>query len=109
MSTMQASTPRSPRFDLPPAPDYSNTLNATDNGLAEWTSRIKAMQRQVDADDEAEQRRLEEEIVRARLARMRRSTSGMSGDFGIGMHGIDLGWCHLARTLTLFSNFLMIP
>lgn len=49
------------------------------------------MQRQVDADDEAEQRRLEEEIVRARLARMRRSTSGMSGDFGIGMHGIDLG------------------
>lgn len=49
------------------------------------------MQRQVDADDEVEQRRLEEEIVRARLARMRRSTSGMSGDFGIGMHGIDLG------------------
>lgn len=49
------------------------------------------MQRQVDADDEAEQRRLEEEIVRARLARMRRSTSGLSGDFGVGMHGIDLG------------------
>ncbi|KAG2342901.1 hypothetical protein BDR05DRAFT_934330 [Suillus weaverae] len=90
MSTMQASTPRSPRFDLPPAPVYSTT-NTADNGLAEWTSKIKAMQRQVDADDEAEQRRLEEEIVRARLARMRRSTSGMSGDFGIGMHGIDLG------------------
>ncbi|KAG1752937.1 hypothetical protein EDB19DRAFT_1670672 [Suillus lakei] len=87
---MQASTPRSPRFDLPPAPVYS-TSNTADNGLAEWTSRIKAMQRQVDADDEAEQRRLEEEIVRARLARTRRSTSGMSGDFGIGMHGIDLG------------------
>ncbi|KAG1751536.1 uncharacterized protein EDB91DRAFT_611862 [Suillus paluster] len=90
MSTTQTSTPRSPRFDLPPAPVYS-TSNTTDNGLAEWTSRIKAMQRQVDADDEVEQRRLEEEIVRARLARMRRSTSGMSGDFGIGMHGIDLG------------------
>ncbi|KAG1766953.1 hypothetical protein EDD22DRAFT_950281 [Suillus occidentalis] len=87
---MQASTPRSPRFDLPPAPVYS-TSNTADNGLAEWTSRIKAMQRQVDADDEAEQRRLEEEIVRARLARMRRSTSGLSGDFGVGMHGIDLG------------------
>ncbi|OAX42530.1 hypothetical protein K503DRAFT_341714 [Rhizopogon vinicolor AM-OR11-026] len=89
MSTMQTSTPRSSRHDLPPAPDYS-TFNPTETGLAEWTSRIKAMQRQVDADDEAEQRRLEEEIVRARLARMRRSTSGMSGDFGIGRHGIDL-------------------
>ncbi|KAG1832463.1 hypothetical protein EV424DRAFT_1368803 [Suillus variegatus] len=90
MSTMQTSTPRSPRFDLPPAPVYT-TSNTADNGLAEWTSKIKAMQRQVNADDEAEQRRLEEEIVRARLARMRRSTSGMSGDFGVGMHGIDLG------------------
>jgi hypothetical protein len=28
-------------------------------GLAEWTSKIKAMQRQVDADEEAEQKRLE--------------------------------------------------
>ncbi|KAG1900621.1 uncharacterized protein F5891DRAFT_951765 [Suillus fuscotomentosus] len=79
---MQTSTPRSPRFDLPPAPVYT-TSNTADNGLAEWTSKIKAMQRQVNADDEAEQRRLEEEIVRARLARMRRSTSGMSGDFGL--------------------------
>ena len=102
MSTMQASTPRSPRFDLPPAPVYS-TVNTTDTGLAEWTSKIKAMQRQVDADDEAEQRRLEEEIVRARLARMRRSTSGMSGDFGIGMHGIDLGRFLLLWTLPYHS------
>lgn len=98
MSTMQTSTPRSPRFDLPPAPVYT-TSNTADNGLAEWTSKIKAMQRQVNADDEAEQRRLEEEIVRARLARMRRSTSGMSGDFGVGMHGIDLGRYLLAWTL----------
>lgn len=48
------------------------------------------MQRQVDADDVAEQRRLEEEIMRARLARMRRSRTGQSGDFGVGMHEIDL-------------------
>ncbi|KAH7915180.1 hypothetical protein BJ138DRAFT_1142208 [Hygrophoropsis aurantiaca] len=88
MSTAQAPTPRSSRFDLPPAPTYSST--GTDSGLAEWTSRIKAMQRQVDADEETEQRRLEEEIVRARLARMRRSRTGQSGDFGIGMHGVDL-------------------
>ncbi|KAF9222681.1 hypothetical protein BS17DRAFT_755785 [Gyrodon lividus] len=84
-----ASTPRSARFDLPPAPVYT-TSSTTDSGLAEWTSRIKAMQRQVDADDEAEQRRLEEEIVRARLARTRRTRTGQSGDFGVGMHGIDL-------------------
>ncbi|KAH0827451.1 hypothetical protein J3R83DRAFT_4139 [Lanmaoa asiatica] len=88
MSAM--STPRSVRFDLPSAPAHSNSTPATDTGLAEWTNRIKAMQRQVDADDEAEQRRLEEEITRARLARMRRSRTGQSGDFGVGMHGIDL-------------------
>lgn len=84
------STPRTARFDLPPAPAYSSST-ATDSGLTEWANRIKAMQRQVDADDEAEQRRLEEEIVRARLARVRRSRTGQSGDFGIGMHGIDMG------------------
>ncbi|KAF8556104.1 hypothetical protein OG21DRAFT_741242 [Imleria badia] len=87
MST--TSTPRTPRFDLPPAPAHS-TSTAADTGLTEWTNRIKAMQRQVDADDEAEQRRLEEEIMRARLARMRRSRTGQSGDFGVGMHGVDL-------------------
>ncbi|KAG8213638.1 hypothetical protein J3R82DRAFT_10327 [Butyriboletus roseoflavus] len=82
-------TPRSARLDLPHAPTHSHST-ATDTGLAEWTNKIKAMQRQVDADDEAEQRRLEEEITRARLARMRRSRTGQSGDFGVGMHGIDL-------------------
>ncbi|KAG9316307.1 hypothetical protein JVU11DRAFT_2338 [Chiua virens] len=74
---------------FPHAPALA-TSTATDTGLAEWTNRIKAMQRQVDADDEAEQRCLEEEIMRARLARMRRSRTGQSGDFGVGMHGIDL-------------------
>ena len=50
-------------------------------GLAEWTSRIKAMQKQVDDDEEAETRRLEEEIAASRLARMRRSTGrGTSTD-----------------------------
>ncbi|KAG9221008.1 hypothetical protein CCMSSC00406_0002392 [Pleurotus cornucopiae] len=44
-----------------------------DAGLAEWTSKIKALQRQVDADEEAEQQRLEEEISAFRAARLRRS------------------------------------
>ena len=43
-------------------------------GLAEWTSRIKELQRQVDEDEEAETRRLEEEIAASRMARLRRST-----------------------------------
>ncbi|KDR75771.1 hypothetical protein GALMADRAFT_226417 [Galerina marginata CBS 339.88] len=47
-----------------------------ETGLAEWTSKIKALQREVDADEEAEQKRLEEEIAAARQARLRRK-SGM--------------------------------
>ena len=43
-------------------------------GLTEWTSKIKALQRQVDEDEEAETRRLEEEIRVSRMSRMRRST-----------------------------------
>jgi len=43
-------------------------------GLTEWTSKIKALQRQVDEDEEAETRRLEEEIMASRMSRMRRST-----------------------------------
>jgi hypothetical protein len=44
-----------------------------ETGLAEWTSKIKALQREVDADEEAEQKILEEEIAAARQARLRRS------------------------------------
>jgi len=59
-----------------------------DEGLAEWASKIKAMQRQVDADEEAEQKRLEDEIAASRLARQRRSR-------GVGYSGpassLDLG------------------
>ncbi|KAK0485856.1 hypothetical protein IW261DRAFT_1329900 [Armillaria novae-zelandiae] len=44
-----------------------------EDGLAEWASKIKAMQQQVDADEEAEQRKLEQEIAASRLARQRRS------------------------------------
>ncbi|THH26919.1 hypothetical protein EUX98_g7272 [Antrodiella citrinella] len=49
-----------------------------ETGLAEWTSKIKALQRQVDEDEEAEHRRLEQEITASRMARMRRSTGAGS-------------------------------
>jgi len=69
---MEPSTPpRRGGFDLP----------KPEAGLAEWTTKIKALQRQVDADEEAEQRRLEEEIAAARRARLRRSRgAGCGGD-----------------------------
>ncbi|KAI1796359.1 hypothetical protein LXA43DRAFT_1157380 [Ganoderma leucocontextum] len=46
-----------------------------DASLAEWTSKIKALQKQVDDDEEVETRRLEAEIAASRQARMRRSTN----------------------------------
>lgn len=54
-------------------PRKSYDIPTPETGLAEWTSKIKALQREVDADEEAEQRRLEEEISAARQARLRRS------------------------------------
>ena len=51
-------------LDLPPKPEA---------GLAEWTNRIKALQKQVDEDEAAEQKRLEQEIAASRAARLRRS------------------------------------
>ena len=53
----------SPRYSIP----------RPESGLAEWTQKIKAIQRQVDADEIEEQRKLEEEIAASRLARVRRS------------------------------------
>ena len=89
---MSTNSTRRKTFELP-----------KDEGLAEWTSKIKAMQRQVDADEEAEQKRLEEEIAASRLARQRRSRGfGYGGQISnqdqresihISLHG--------ARTLTL--------
>jgi hypothetical protein len=78
-----------------PTTDFS----AVDNDLAEWASRIKAMQAQVDADEEAEQRKLEEEIAASRLARLRRSHGVASAsrllDSELG------GWSFLFASLSL--------
>ena len=62
-----SSAARRSTMSIPSKPDAS---------LAEWTSKIKAMQKQVDDDEEAETRRLEAEIAASRKARMRRSTLG---------------------------------
>ena len=64
-------------LDIPAKPE---------SGLAEWTSKIKALQRQVDEDEEAEHKRLEQEIAASRLARLRRST-------GPGSRGNSVDLC----------------
>lgn len=62
-------SPTTPRFNIP----------KPESGLAEWTQKIKALQRQVDADEVEEQRKLEQEIAASRLARVRRGTGRTSG------------------------------
>ena len=60
----------------------SSNLPNPEDDLTEWTNRIKEIQRAVDEDEEAEQKRLEEEIRASRLARTRRSMGMMSPTTG---------------------------
>ena len=57
----------------------TSDLPKPETDLAGWTNKIKALQKQVDADEDAEQKRLEDEIVSARRARLRRR-SGMNAE-----------------------------
>lgn len=73
----------------------TSDLSKSETDLAEWMSKIKALQKQVDADEEAEQKRLEDEIVAARQARLRRR-SGMGTEshvnsLDICMSAISMG------------------
>ena len=63
-------------MDLPPKPEA---------GLAEWTNKIKALQRQVDEDEAVEQKILEQEIAASRAARLRRSAG-----YGSRANSVDL-------------------
>lgn len=88
---MDSSFSASPRRSLdPPKPE---------KGLAEWTNKIKAIQKQVDADEEDEQKRLEEEIAAARQARLRRSR-GMGGSSRVD--SVDL--CLFSSTVVLTAD-----
>jgi hypothetical protein len=64
-----------------------NTRKPGEPGLAEWAQKIRALQRQVDQDEEEEHRKLEQEIAASRLARVRRSAgySRTSLDLPAGM------------------------
>ncbi|KAJ3989956.1 hypothetical protein F5890DRAFT_979462 [Lentinula detonsa] len=63
------STPSRSRYsDLP-------KLDNAD-GAIDWARKVRALQQQVDADEEAEYKRLQEEIAASRIARKRRSRGG---------------------------------
>lgn len=63
-------------MELPESPSSHqfNSRKPGEPGLAEWAQKIRALQRQVDQDEEEEHRKLEQEIAASRLARVRRST-----------------------------------
>ncbi|KAI8993829.1 hypothetical protein BD414DRAFT_513494 [Trametes punicea] len=71
-----SSAARRSTLNIPPKPGA---------GLAEWTNKIKELQKQVDEDEEAETRRLEAEIAASRQARLRRSTG-----YGSRANSVDL-------------------
>jgi hypothetical protein len=62
-------------MELPESPSSHqfSTRKPGEPGLADWAQKIRALQRQVDQDEEDEHRRLEQEIAASRLARVRRS------------------------------------
>ncbi|KAI0266864.1 hypothetical protein BC834DRAFT_873918 [Gloeopeniophorella convolvens] len=63
-------------MELPASPSslqFNAARKPGEPGLAEWAQKIRALQRQVDADEEEEHRKLEQEIAASRLARVRRS------------------------------------
>lgn len=64
-------------MELPASPSSHqfNVRKAGEPGLAEWAQKIRALQRQVDDDEEEEHRKLEQEIAASRLARVRRSAA----------------------------------
>jgi hypothetical protein len=85
-------------------------LTASDS-VSEWSKKIRDIQKEVDADEEAERKKLEDEIAASRLARAsRRSTviagSGiLSGSTTAGVSGNELG---CACKLSFLSFSLLI-
>ncbi|KAF7376251.1 Gelsolin repeat [Mycena sanguinolenta] len=51
----------------------ARSFDKPEGGLSEWASKVKDMHRQVNPNEEADQKRLEDEIAASRLARQRRS------------------------------------
>ena len=83
----------------------TSDLPKQETDLAEWTNRIKALQKQVDADEEVEQKRLEDEIVAARRARLRRR-SGMDTDSHI--NSLDICMCPILMGLHMVLSMKLI-
>ncbi|KAJ7091265.1 hypothetical protein C8R44DRAFT_891662 [Mycena epipterygia] len=77
--SLTTSASRLTDLNLPVLMDSNGSFNKPDVGLSEWASKVKDIHRRVDPNEEADQKRLEEEIAASRLARLRRSRGIGSG------------------------------
>lgn len=65
-----------------------------EGGLSEWASKVKDMHSQVDPNEEADQKRLEDEIAASRLARLRRSQISGSRTNSLDLCGSLKRYCN---------------
>ena len=89
----------------------SGSLNPTpkpETDLAEWMGTIKALQKRVDADEEAEQKSLEDEIIAARQARLRRRSGldaqSQTNSLDMRMSPIPMGFHTVSRTKLIHAT-----
>ena len=82
-----------------PSSHQFNVRKTGEPGLAEWAQKIRALQRQVDEDEEEEHRKLEQEIAASRLARVRRSHGAENGRSSLdpvaGMPSLRRSWVNM--------------
>lgn len=83
-------------MESPRRPTFQSTKSQ--EGLSDWSSKIQELRKLVDADEETEQKKLEEEIASSRLARLRRSRVGRTNSVDLGtrsFHSKHLSCAHI--------------
>ena len=66
--------------DAPPGRAKTPSLPLTSSdSVSEWSKKIREIQKEVDADEEAERRKLEDEIAASRIARASRRNTAIAG------------------------------
>lgn len=87
----------SPSTALPQRRSKTPTLPPSDS-VSEWSKKIREMQKEVDADEEAERKKLEDEIAASRMKRAsRRNTHILGSTAGTDQGGINSGELGNAR------------
>lgn len=74
--------------DIPPRRAKTPSLPLTSSdSVSEWSKKIREIQKEVDADEEAERKKLEDEIAASRLARASRRNTVIAGSGAISGAG----------------------